>query len=321
MTQEYLILSKEELVNIKQYKPSSVSVSFDKIEDSDCWVVSYSKPDDNMSIAEELSLVNDYIVNHFHVTIIKNDSAAKFHKSLFPMVNTFERNLRKLLYLKGALNPDEKGADNINALESMDLGTLFELLFTDDQFIDATKKEINKKSWKFTKQEIIRTLNELSENTLWDRLFPEQTHFVLRSRFLELKGYRNDVMHAHNINYETYIKAKELFSRVNKEISQEISNTTKENEPQEFSDFNEVLYAALDKKKRNELVHSMAIEYVDSMKSLSLEELYERSNKGVSVDPANWVFDIVNRAWNESTKRNKGQNNPEKNTETQRTEQ
>lgn len=72
MTQEYLILSKEELENIKQYKPSSVSVSFDKIEDSDCWVVSYSKPDDNMSIAEELSLVNDYIVNHFHVTILSS---------------------------------------------------------------------------------------------------------------------------------------------------------------------------------------------------------------------------------------------------------
>lgn len=69
-----------------------------------------------------------------------NESAAYFNKSLYPYFNEFERKLRKLLYLKSALQHDATASQNIKELESKDLGTIFELLFTDTQFIKDVKK-------------------------------------------------------------------------------------------------------------------------------------------------------------------------------------
>lgn len=60
-------------------------------------------------------------------------------------------------------------------------------------------------------------IKKLDENTLWDTLLGCDCAETLRKQFGELRAYRNDVMHAHNINLTQYRSAKRLFQKVNVE--------------------------------------------------------------------------------------------------------
>ena len=67
-------------------------------------------------------------------------------------------------------------------------------------------------------------------------------------RFGELRIYRNDVMHAHNINLTQYRSAKRLFQKVNEELDVAIGKmigAKEENESVTPADFNSALSSAL----------------------------------------------------------------------------
>lgn len=202
----------------------------------------------NLQSAKTLSKTNDYITSKFNPTILTNESAAYFNKSLYPYFNEFERKLRKLLYLKSALQHDATASQNIKELESKDLGTIFELLFTDAQFIKDVKKNINEKSWQFTRDELINTINNLSENTVWDSLIGHETISVLRSDFIRVKNYRNDVMHAHNMDAASYTSALGVIKKINDQLDDELNKLVKSPEKEEANDtqtFNSTLNQAL----------------------------------------------------------------------------
>ena len=168
MIQEYLFTSDEHRHTVEQYAPESCEKDIYDIDNSDCWIVTYSKEGTNESSAKILSSVHSYIVNNFHPTVLSNECSAYYNKALYPHFNEFERKLRKLLYLKSALSRDAKGSALIKDLESKDFGEIFTLLFSDAQFVQGTKALVNNKTWQFTKDEILAAIEAISENTVWD---------------------------------------------------------------------------------------------------------------------------------------------------------
>ncbi len=146
MIQEYLFIDKTHKKQINEYKPDKVIIKCKDIDNSDCWILSYSVAKETEDSAKVLSDINEYIMDTFSPTILTNESSAYYNRRLFPCINEFERKLRKLLYLKSALNRGDEVAKNISELEFKDLGYIFKLMFTDDSFISSVKAEINKKA-------------------------------------------------------------------------------------------------------------------------------------------------------------------------------
>lgn len=248
MIQEYLFASDKHRRAVEQYAPESCEKDIYDIDNSDCWIVTYSKEGTNESSAKVLSSVHSYIVNNFHPTVLSNECSAYYNKALYPHFNEFERKLRKLLYLKSALSRDTKGSALIKNLESKDFGEIFTLLFSDAQFVQGTKTLVNNKSWQFTKDEILAAIEAISENNVWDNLIGKDAVPLLRSDFAKVKSFRNDIMHAHSMETAKYNEAAKLIKEINKQLDVEIGNIigTKETfQGDSAQDFNAALGDAI----------------------------------------------------------------------------
>ena len=223
MIQEYLFSDSSQRESFAAYKPLKANVGIQDLDGSDCWIATFTIDGNNETNALLLSEIHENIENSFHCITLTNESSAYFNKALFPLINEFERKLRKYLYLVSERSDGGDGKENIKELESMDLGTLFTLIFTDPDFVLLTKKAINDKSWKFTKVEVLQSISAIEENTLWDKMMGIETVPTLRERFILLKDYRNDVMHAHDINAAIYRNTKQLYIKVNSELDKAIN--------------------------------------------------------------------------------------------------
>lgn len=253
MVQEYLFTNKEYRETIEKYsvQQDNIKLDIEEIENSDCWIAKFSTVKNDEASAKCLSALNGDIVQKYHPTVLTNDSSAYFNKVLFPYVNEFERKLRKLLYLKSALSSNPKDAETIKNLEEKDLGEIFTLLFSDTKFVNGVKKSVNDRTWQFTKAEILESIQNLIENTLWDDLMDEGAVPTLRSKFADLKGFRNDVMHAHNMDTKAYSTAKKLIKKINAQLDSEIGKIIVEKETENKScsqtsrDFNTLMSNAM----------------------------------------------------------------------------
>ena len=253
MVQEYLFTDKEYRETIEKYsvQQDNIKLDIEEIENSDCWIAKFSTVKNDEVSAKSLSALNGDIVQKYHPTVLTNDSSAYFNKVLFPYVNEFERKLRKLLYLKSALSSNPKDAETIQNLEEKDLGEIFTLLFSDTKFVNGVKKSVNDRTWQFTKAEILESIQNLIENTLWDDLMDEGAVPTLRSKFADLKGFRNDVMHAHNMDTKAYSTAKKLIQKINAQLDSEIGKIIVEKETEDKSciqtsrDFNTLMSNAM----------------------------------------------------------------------------
>ena len=289
MIQEYLFSDKSKRSEIEKYSPEGVQIKISDIYNSDCWVVSYSLPNNNKSAAKRLSEIDQYIIKTFQPTVLTNESAAYFNKALFPLANEFERKLRKLLYLKSALNKKDRYTENIKDLESQELGKIFELLFTDSSFVKNVKKTINNDmSWQYTKAELHNTIDNIKEETIWEKLIGKETIPALWDNFIIVNNNRNDIMHAHNISYQEYQESKKLFKiiidQLNAEIDKIIRVTEKTSSYVMVADFNTVLGKAIDYVKiisyLNQLAQDKdAIKATASPTLLSLIEFFTRTPK------------------------------------------
>ena len=242
MIQEYLFINKTEKEKIEQYTPEGIKIEIYDIDNSDCWIATFSLSSESEPSANTLSKVHDYIIGEFHPIVLSNGCSAYYNKALFPHFNEFERKLRKLLYLKSALSKNSKDAEIIKDLESKDFGEIFTLLFSDAQFVQNAKKTIGDKTWQFTKAEIVAAIEQLSEHTVWDNLIGKDAVPLLRSDFIKVKNFRNDVMHAHAMNAKSYSSASKLIKKINEQLDTEIGkiivdkeNTVQQETEQDFN--------------------------------------------------------------------------------------
>lgn len=224
MEQEYLFLKEKPSDSIKEYAEDRATCEIKELKDSRGWIVTYSVDGEKKENAIDLSTIDDKIKKEYKenaITLISG-SSTYFNKMLYPHVNEFERKLRKLLYLKIAMNDDKRSEEVIKNVEKQDLGRLFEALFVDTEFVDIIKKKVNSGS-KFTKERIIKLIEEEQENKYWDKIVGKESVENLRKNPDRVREYRNDVMHAHNIDYKTYSSAKDLFETINSEMDKAIS--------------------------------------------------------------------------------------------------
>ena len=246
--QEYLFKDKSISDSLKEYGGNKVKLNTIDIENTQCFIACFHVSGENEENAMVLSKLDDDI-KKFSPIVLSNESSAYFNRRLFPLINEFERKLRKLLYLKSAMYEGNLPTDNIKNLESYDFGKIFDILFIDPSFNKATKDVLNNKNWKFTKAEIMDSINKLAENRPWDYLVGQGVP-SFRNNYSDVKQYRNDVMHAHNINYVTYKKANKLFNEINKDIDCEIEKIISFVEydfnREENKDFNKKLKSVID---------------------------------------------------------------------------
>lgn len=219
------------------------------IENSKCWTFSISVGGESKDAARILDPLNRQVCEKYKPTVLTNECSAYFNKALYPTVNEFERKLRKLLYLASSLRGDEKSQNVIVRLEEQDLGTIFEMLFSDAIFVKKAKETVTKTlSWQFTRAELLDALNKLDENKLWTVLLGDDCAKTLCESFSELRNYRNDVMHAHDIGYERFNAAQKLFKKVNNELDLAIGKligAKEANTDVTPADFNSTLSSAL----------------------------------------------------------------------------
>lgn len=224
MLLEYLIETEENADKVvAEIAGSELHVSKKKLNDNH-FIVSIELKGESEITAKALSDINERIVNFITLIVLSNGPAAYFNKVLFPLVNDFERKLRKLLYAASALKPSEK--DVIGNLENKDFGRIFDALFLDNDYLNRVKAFVvgNKKNgeiWSGYSYELHGFLSNETENPLWDRLLPGQVP-TLRKQFSQIRLKRNDIMHAHNISKSEYISIRKLFNTVNQELDYSI---------------------------------------------------------------------------------------------------
>ena len=224
MILEYLVSDEKFKEEIFKYREENLNINVKDIKSSNFWIAEFMIEVENEQSALVLSKINKDIIKCYNCITLTNESAFYYNKKLYPLVNEFERKLRKILYLASKLSSDSSDAEVIQNLENMDFGTLFDIIFTDEDFIQNIRKKINQKTWKFNKKEIIDDLFDIEENTLWDKLLGTEIAPTLRENFVIIKKYRNNIMHAHNITAEDYKKRKEMFLITNEELDIDISD-------------------------------------------------------------------------------------------------
>ena len=223
MIQEYLLQDLSEKDAIKAYKPEGVQKRMFSADKGNCWYVQFSADGENEETAKRLSELDTYIQTSFHVTVLESGCSAYFNKRLYPLINEFENDLRKLLYLTSAINRDEKSATNIANLESQDFGQIFTMLFIDNSFMGKVKEDVkNRNRDFFSKAEVITAIESVDENTFWDEHLGKDSVPTLRKRFIDARTYRNDVMHSHHISWERFRKILALYKAINTEMDKAI---------------------------------------------------------------------------------------------------
>lgn len=250
MIQEYLFTSAEYKTELESLVVSEkVTKKVITLENSECWTLSISVDGEGKDAAKLLDPLNRQICEKYKPTVLTNECSAYFNKALYPTVNEFERKLRKLLYLASSLQGDDNSHNVIVRLEEQDLGTIFETLFSDSTFVKKAKETVTKTlSWQFTREELVNAINKIDEHKLWTVLLGDDCVETLCKSFSNLRNYRNDVMHAHNIDYERFNTAQKLFKKVNEELDSAIGKLigAKEDNTEITSvDFNSTLSSAL----------------------------------------------------------------------------
>ncbi len=284
MLQEYLVKDAAVKNNIehidlsefnKKAREEIVRTTQESAEGS-FWIITFETRLNNEDSAKALDGLSKTVETQEGVIILGKGSSEYYNKKLYPLINDFERLLRKLLYLTAAIKKSEIASKNISDLEKLNFFQLFVLLFVDTKFTEQARKAINEKKDKFTKRQIIEELNNLKESTTWDSLIGNKLSPVLYGNLKELKQYRNEVMHAHNICSDEYENAKHLYETVN----QELRTLIQKSEQSALSlpdDFNETIQDAIEvfRKKLHDINASVDFLNLYSILETKLAKYFE----------------------------------------------
>ena len=277
MTQEYLFMTNEFETELRELANSqNVDVKFINIinkseeVEKEYQLLQLKIDGESIEVAKALDKLNDEICKKYNPAVVINDSSAFFSKILYPIINDFERKLRYIICLVCANVSSDTPNKVLEEVDEKDLGELFEILFADVNFVRNVREKINQKTWKFTRDEIIKTIDEIEERTLWDEYLGEDFVPTLRRDFVKVRFYRNAVMHMHNINFNKFEDAKELFETINVELDEAIKRVLGVGgEKMHISlEFNDTLETAFDK-------YDNEIEKKDIMKVVE-EFLYKK---------------------------------------------
>lgn len=265
MVLEYLFLSKDVKEEVKKFNDSlynnfsveNLKIDYKEFDTQEYWAIKYEYGGNGEAQAKLFSAINCAFITLFDPIVLVNESAEYFNRILYPLINKFERYLRKFLYIRVVQCDVKKFEHILKEIETKDFGEIYNILFVDHKFVAEVKsitKSLN------TRTEIVDAITGLEENTAWDILVNDGTLSIIKKNFETIKDYRNDVMHAHNINYDTYKKAKKLFGDTNSELEKEIQkNIDFPHQPSEL--ISEELYEKLKTISKTATVVGKGLEF------------------------------------------------------------
>ena len=160
--------------------------------------------------------------------IVSSESSQYFCEKIYPLIVKIETKLRYALYVSRALFEDgnvDKNSFKIGQkikkeMEETDFGEIYEAVFTDSD-LQGKVKQIN--GQKLTKADLIKKVESVEENTLWDQIVGANYNYIVE-HFLEIKNYRNDVMHNHLLTYKQYIREQKVLNSAIEEFDKVIND-------------------------------------------------------------------------------------------------
>ena len=191
----------------------------------DMYIVTISVNSDSLDAAKILSKIRDNVLSECDdsVLMLEDGPSEKFGRALFELIATFERRFRELLIVSICSETSSLDDKLIGDLEKKNLGELFEIVFTDQEFNNKVKSVVNdKKSRRFEKKDLAKTIGQMEENTLWSQYFNDDWLSTVAEEHETIRIFRNDVMHAHRMSYKDYRRARTLAERANREMSRVI---------------------------------------------------------------------------------------------------
>lgn len=236
MKNEYIVRNPDEIERIQNEESKLivreiiVSNSLLKIANSDSHLLILSTESNNKHDAEALDLVSSQLEKKYNLLILSKGSSEHFNKMLYPSINEFERKLRKVLYLAASINNEKEASETIKNLETFDFGKLFGLLFEDNEFKKNVKNTLKTDmNGLYTKSEVIKQISSFEENNIWNRILGDNKAPTFLKNLMVIKEYRNNVMHAHNINFVRYRKIRNIYKTINGELDDIIEELLEDN--------------------------------------------------------------------------------------------
>jgi len=210
MKLEYLYVDD----SFKEILKENKLTNYNEIRKDNIFIFYFERKGENEDSAKALSTIDLILIKNLDTQkcFKLNDEAGEyFNKILYPLCNKFERLLRQVLIVCSMSKQEDKALKKCHKLESLDLGEIYNYFFTDEKYSNNIKSILQSRN--LTHKDCAKYLLE-PEDTLWTKLF-NKDYPEIPENFIEIKGYRNDVMHAKNIDYFTFQYAREKIKMVN----------------------------------------------------------------------------------------------------------
>lgn len=179
---------------------------------------------DDESRAHKLDQLTECLKENYNekFQVVHSGSSQFFCGKLYPLVVEFETKLRYAIYISRALfengNVNREsfkiGTKTKKEIEETDFGEIYEALFTDVTLQEKVKR-IN--GQKLTKADLIKEIEAVEECSVWEQIVGTGYDYIAK-HFLEIKNYRNDVMHNHLLTYEEYIREQKILQKAFTEL-------------------------------------------------------------------------------------------------------
>jgi hypothetical protein len=232
MKNQYMFF-KEQLFDgfdLSDYKKRNINIPNTDVHIYEFECIDSEKNLDDEEKAKKLDQLSKRISDKYAdlYKIVSSESSQYFCEKIYPLIVKIETKLRYALYVSRALFEDgnvDKNSFKIGQkikkeMEETDFGEIYEAVFTDSD-LQGKVKEIN--GQKLTKADLIKKVESVEENTLWDQIVGANYNYIVE-HFLEIKNYRNDVMHNHLLTYKQYIREQKVLNRAIEEFDKVIND-------------------------------------------------------------------------------------------------
>lgn len=244
----FLVISQDALSFIESINEESITKEVKELPKSNLSIATLSTEFPKL---KELAEIRDKISDKFKNDAILIDDGCSdfFHLKLFPLIQEFERHLRKLLYLGSSLNNEHQRSAQIKKLEEKSLEDIFNIIFFDPDFTKNMLDYVNSRQNKnkpISKELIKRAMDGIEEKTFWDTCFGPSAVRTLRKNHEKVRTIRNSVMHFRTLEYDYFEEGVELFSKINMELKRTIDKIIDGPIKSRKTIFDENFYSTLD---------------------------------------------------------------------------
>ncbi|MBQ8595804.1 MAG: hypothetical protein IJ406_07615 [Oscillospiraceae bacterium] len=180
-------------------------------------IFSFQKNGENEDSAKKLDKVKNAVYESLpreDLFVITDGTSSYFCQRLYPQMAMFERSLRKVLCLASIKSKDEKSIELCKKIEEQEFAGIYQMLFSDVNYVLEAKKIVNSNSPAFSKHDILKQLKNIDEHNMWDKLFNGMYPYISEN-FLDIKNGRNKIMHSREISFEEYNEVKNNLEKSN----------------------------------------------------------------------------------------------------------